>query len=163
MSKAIIVDLIIIITMICIFFLGFVFFNKLSVIVNPNEFNNSSHNHRYQFSEKALILGNINIAYEIADNLKKRNISYEIIQDMYQLELTESFDYLIALSENDLDNLMICSICKKFMGINRDIAICNLNYNKKIYEDNKIPYLPKDNLSADLVVSSLLNHYNIRG
>jgi len=149
--------------MICIFFLGFVFINKLSVIVNPRKFNNSFHDQRYQFSEKALIFGNINIIDEIAADLKKRNILSKIIQDTSQLEYTESFDYLIALSEHDLDNLMVCSICKKFMGINQDIAICNLNYNKKVYEDNKILYLLKENLTADLVVLSLLKHYSIRG
>lgn len=163
MSKTITFDLIIIISMICIFFLGFVFINKLSVIINPNEFNNAFNEQQYTFSEKALILGNINIADEIVAGLKKQNITAKIIQDMFQLEITESFDYLIALSENDLDNLMICSICKQFMGINKDISICNLAYNKKIYEDNKIPYLLKENLTADLVVSSLLNHDSIRG
>ncbi|MDF2677230.1 MAG: hypothetical protein K0Q97_1548 [Bacillota bacterium] len=162
LSKVDLVDFIIVISMICIFFSGFVFINKLSAIVNPNEFNDAaSQKPLHLISERALIIGNISIINEIVTVLKKRNISAEIIQDMYQLEITDPFDYLIAVSENDLDNLMICSICKKFMGINQDIAICNLIYNTKIYEDNQIPYLLKENLTADLIVSSLLNSYRI--
>ncbi len=148
-------DFIIIFSMIIIFLLGFVFINKLSVIINPSEFDDNEYQQKPDM-KTALIFGDIDIIDEISYILENYNISNTIINDINELVKSDSYNYLIALSASDFDNIMICSIGKKMMGIDNIIALCNISYYKKIYDDNNIKHLNLNNISASLVVSTLL-------
>jgi len=43
------------------------------------------------------------------------------------------------------------------MDINNVLAICNQQYNKKIYKENQIAYLTRDIISAIDIAHTLLN------
>lgn len=150
-------DYIIIICMIVVFFLGFFAIDKFSALIDPIEFALDDENivQSKEKSERVLVFGNLAISKDIIKLLEKRNISYAVINSTNELNEYSSYKYLIAIDELDLENLLICSFGKKMMGITEIIAICNFAYNIKIFEDNHIPYLCGDNITASQIVSSL--------
>lgn len=150
-------DYIIIISMIIVFIFGFVFIDKISVLIDPVDFNLDDINevHSNKESEMVLIYGDLAISRDIIKLLEKYSISFMIIKNADELNNLDSFKYLIAVDELDLENLVVCSLCRKMMGITEIISICNFSYNKKIFEDNHIPYLCGDNISAFQLVSTL--------
>ena len=152
-------DYIIVVLTIAVFLIGFVFIDKIYSIANPVEFNGDTF---YQFSDcssltDALIYGDSDFCTDISDVLKQYNINSEILNDINILDKSRSYKYLIAVSKSDLDNLTICAIGTKMMDINNVLAICNQQYNKKIYEENHITYLTRDILSAIDIAHTLLN------
>lgn len=150
-------DYIIIVAMIVVFLFGFIAIDKFSALIDPIEFAlddvNIVQNNKKQ--EKVLLFGNRSISKDIIKFLEKQNISYTIIKSTNELNESSSYKYLIAVDELDLENLLICSLGKKMMGITEIIAICNYANNKKIFEDNHIPYLCGDNITASQLVSTL--------
>lgn len=160
-------NVIIIIFLIMIFPLGYQFINKffdVFDVVDPIE--SCSEEKKVgsmeNNSKKALILGND--TDEFVRLLRKQDISCTVITDSnLLLDPSNSYDYLIAVSHSDLDNLMTCSIGSKRMGIKRMIALCNFSYNRKIYEDNHIPYLYGENMKATQFINKLLSTSLIRG
>jgi|GEM_PF-525186 len=150
-------DYIIIICMIVVFLLGFFAIDKFGALIDPIEFALDDENivHSKEKSESVLVFGNLSIAKDILKLLEKQNISYTTIKSINELDKYNSYKYLIAVDELDLENLFICSLGKKMMGITEIITICNFSYNKKIFEDNHIPYLCGDNITASQIVSSL--------
>ncbi len=152
-------NFIIIASIIAIFFINFYFIDEIFKIAETPAENTEDY---YQTksgnnSSTALISGDSDICYEISELLKQNNISSLILNDVDQLRYMYPYDYLIAANKSDLNNLTICSIGMKMVGINKAISICNQHYNKKIYEENNIPYLFGDNLTASDIVCKLLN------
>lgn len=150
-------DYIIIICMIVVFLLGFFVIDKFGSLIDPIEFALDDENlvHSKENLEKVLVFGNLSISKDILKLLEKQNISYTTIKSTNDIDKYFSYKYLIAVDELDLENLFICNVGKKMMGITEIIAICNFAYNKKIFEDNHIPYLCGDNITASQIVSSL--------
>lgn len=153
-------DYFIIISVIVVFFLGFIFIDKICLLIEPNDFAIEEKNVIVsdKKSDKVLLFGNHSILKDILIFLEKRNISYTIITNTNELNKSDSYKYLLAIDELDLENLVICSLGKKLMGIPEIIAICNDAYNKKIFEDNHIPYLCGENISAYQLISTLFSH-----
>ena len=150
-------NVIIIIFLIIVFPLGYQFINKFFDMIDPIE--SYSEERRAgsmeNNSKKALILGND--TDEFVRLLNKQAISCTVITDSNLLDPSNFYDYLIAVSHSDLDNLITCSIGSKRMGIKKIIALCNFSYNRKIYEDNHIPYLYGENIEATRFVTTLLS------
>lgn len=156
-------DYIIIISMIFIFLLGFVFIDKVCCIIQPaNELETKNSYNDEIKTEKALIFGKLPISLNIMELLDKYDVAYALIKDINELNISYSYNYLFAVDDNDFENLMICSICKKMMGINKIISVCNLSNNKKIFEDNHIKYLFGTDIVANQLVFSLLSTENWR-
>lgn len=149
-------DYIIAVLMIAIFLIGFVFIDKIYSIANPVELNGDTF---YQSADNnltdVLIYGDSNFCIDISDTLKQNNFNSEILYDINKLDKSCSYKFLIAVSKSDLDNLTICTIGTKMMGINKVLAICNQQYNKKIYEENHIQYLSTNCISASDVALAL--------
>lgn len=151
-------DYIIAVLMISIFFIGFVFIDKIYSIANPVEFNGEEF---YQSASDnnlidVLIYGDSDFCMEISDALKQKKLYSEVLYDINKLDKSCSYKFLIAVSKSDLDNLTICAIGTKMMGINKVLAICNQQYNKKIYEENHIQYLSANFISASDIALTLL-------
>jgi hypothetical protein len=144
--------------MIGIFFTGFYFIDKIYKIADPCKKQEiiTTNNPKTFDAENALIFGNASFAEDIAAKMASRNISCTIINDITRLDRSLSYKYLVAAGEDDLDNLMLCSIVTKTTDIKKIIAICKCSYNKRIYEDNHVPYLSGQSISAAQIVSSLL-------
>lgn len=153
-------DFIIIVSMIFIFYLGFIFIEKICVIINPIDFTADKTNAVLcaDESKKILLFGGCEISSDIAKILDKLNMSYTLITNTNDLNKFNSYKYIFAVDKLDLENLMICSLGKKMMGVTEFIAICNCAYNKKIFEDNHIPYLYGDTISASQIVKTLLSY-----
>lgn len=151
-------DYIIAVLMIAIFLIGFVFIDKIYSIANPVEFNGDT----YYLSAAdnnltdVLIYGDSDFCIDISDALKQNNLYSEILYDINKLDKSCSYKFLVAVSKSDLDNLTICAIGTKMMGINKVLAICNQQYNKKIYEENHIQYLSANCISASDIALTLL-------
>lgn len=147
----------VIISIILVFFLGFAFIDKICCIafqLNTPEAKDICDSEIK--NEKALIFGNQQISLNIVKLLEKYDIASISIHDINELNMSDSYSYLFAVDDRDFENLMICSICSKKMGIKKIISVCNYHYNKKIFEDYQIKYLLKaDEIAAQLVFSLL--------
>lgn len=150
---------IIIFAMIGVFFLGFIFIDKICSIINPNDsiFEIPGQNDMQNISRKALIFGKTEISKDLANLLRSCNIPYNVIIDAVELNKSDSYYYLFAVDNADLENLMICSIGKKMMGIKKIISLCNCSYNKKIFEDNQITFLCGDNIAAAQFIAAMIS------
>lgn len=155
-------NIIIIVAVIAVFFINLIFIDKIYKIVDPPAENIYDSNHNiYINSKDALIYGEEKLSKEVSKLLTKNNITSEILIDIEKLEKSYQYQYLFALNNKDLENLMACTIATKIMGITNIIAICNMQYNKKLYEENHILYL-NSNSSASEIVFALLSYQNKR-
>ncbi|WP_313344290.1 hypothetical protein [Sedimentibacter sp.] len=151
-------NFVIIASIIAIFFINFYFIDEIFKIAEPPAENTDNICHKsFNNAKTALISGDIDICYELSELLKQHNVSSIISNDREQLCHPYPYDYLVVVYSSDLDNLTICSIGMKMFGINNVISICNKQYNKRIYEENNIPYLFGNNLTASDIVYKLLN------
>lgn len=150
---------ILVVSMIAVFLIGFIFIDDIYKIADPIEFaEDASYQPCYDNKlTQALIYGDSDFCIDISQNLQQHNICSEILYDINQLDKSCPYKFLIAASKSDLDNLTICAIGLKMMGINKILAVCNQQYNRKIYEENHILYLSADNLLASDIALKLLN------
>lgn len=150
---------IIVVSIVIIFYLGFIFIDKICVLFDPIDFTNEKTNEGLGSNKsiKVLLFGSNRVSSDISSILDKLNIPYTLIKNTNELKSFDSYKYIFAVDKLDLENLMICSLGKKMMGATEFIAICNCSYNKKIFEDNNIPYLFGDNIQAAQIVKTLLS------
>lgn len=155
-------EAIMIITVIAIFFINFIFIDNIYKIVDktaepalaPNEKSDGS-------LREALVLGDDDTCQKIEDLLKTHNISSDIIKCIDDINKSHPYKYVLAVFNDDLENLTVCSIAVKIMGINNVVAICNKEYNQKIYDENNILTINRYASAFD-IVSILLNNQNKR-
>lgn len=153
-------EVIMILTVIAVFFINFIFIDNIYRIVDPEPIQVSNKSFDDSFKQ-ALILGNDTIGTKISDLLIKQNISSDILLDIDDIDKSYPYKYLLAVFNDDLENLTACTIAINIMGINNVIAICNKQYNQKIYDDNHIITINCYASALD-IVSLLLNHQNKR-
>ena len=152
-------DILIILSVIAISIVNYIFIDKIYSIAElqydePEKFNIPGN------EKNALLFGEASLCREIADILQKYGIPSEILSDINKLDKSCAYSYLAAVNTSDLENLTICSIGIKMMEVKRVIALCNKYYNKKIYEDNQIPYLCGSDINAAYLVHELLKFHN---
>ncbi len=80
----------------------------------------------------AIVLGGTDIAKEINELLKSDMIYVLSLAEPFLLEQKQNFHYLFALSENDVDNIVLCEIGKKLYGIEK---------NESMFMREKITYV----------------------
>lgn len=151
----------IIISAVAVFIINYKFIDVIYKIADTSA--ESSKQSNINVSEnkiEALVFGDEPISHEISDLLFQYDVSSEILCDINNLNQSKQYDYLVAVNSSDLENLTICSIGLKMMDIKFILALCNKQYNKKIYEDNQIPYLLRSNYTAHNFVYKLLNVSN---
>ncbi|WP_312701091.1 hypothetical protein [Sedimentibacter sp.] len=153
-------NFLIITSIIAIFFINLYFIDEIFKIVEPPAVNTDDGYKANLFcnTKMALISGDTDICIELSELLEQNNVSSLISNDIEQSCHTYHYDYLIAVYKSDLDNLTICSIGIKVLGVSKVISVCNQHYNKRIYEENNIPYLFGDSFTASDIVYKLLGH-----
>lgn len=155
-------DAIIILTVIAVFFINFIFIDNIYKIVDspvePVRLPNKSFDGPLK---EALILGDDEVCRKISDLLNKYNIASDIINDIDDIDKAYPYKYVLAVFNDDLENLTVCTIAVNVMGINNTLAICNKKYNQKIYDENHIITL-SSYASAFEIVSLLINNQNRR-
>lgn len=102
-----------------------------------------------------LLFGCTKLADKLILLFKSHDIDYLQIEDENQLDKTKSYSHLFAISDSDLDNLLISTIANKVMGIYEKIAVCNSSDNLNIYKQNNIRYLYEKNIDADTLFHSM--------
>ncbi|MEL7570847.1 MAG: hypothetical protein AAGU14_09855, partial [Eubacteriaceae bacterium] len=60
-------------------------------------------------------------------------------------------EYLLTLSESDIDNLTMCAIYKKVYNIKNIISICNDRKNTNMFVQEKNPYIFKEFATPELI------------
>lgn len=151
-------NFLIIISVIAVFMVNLLFIDKIYSIVDPPADNSEEANNDVPENKKdALLFGEETLCNEISDLLYKYKLSSEILLDMNDLDKSRTYNYLVSVNKSDLENLMICSIGMKMMDIKTVLSLCNKQYNKKIYEENQVPYLAGSSLTASDFVYNLLN------
>lgn len=158
-------EYILIIAMLAIFAIGYIIMDHLDKFISsPNYLPDiKGVDGTVNKSENALVLGESELLFEIVKLLKQHSITCTIIKDTNELNKSDSYKYLLAVDKNDLENLMMCLIGEKMMGIKCRIAICNCIDNLKIYADNHIPFLYGDNISAINLITTLLSSSSTTG
>ncbi|MDF2617157.1 MAG: hypothetical protein K0Q47_1813 [Sedimentibacter sp.] len=140
-------ELIIVLILIALYFAGFKFIDNIYNLASPCKKNpfSSKQDESLKLSSsndkivsEVLIYGNEDYCFEISAALKKYNLSSEMFKDLNELNMSNSYKFLIAAGNSDLDNLTICSIGTKMMEIYKAFAVCNQTYSKKLYEENNI-------------------------
>ena len=63
--------------------------------------------------------------------------------------------YIIALSESDLDNLSFCNIGKRLYQLKRTFSVCNETENKKLFAKNDIHVLDKKEIGQENIYKLL--------
>ncbi len=155
-------NLIIILAVVAVFYINLIFIDNIyKTIEHKVEPISFSDEVPLDFSKEALIYGEAALCNEISDILYKNKISSDIFYDIDKIDKSYPYKYLFAVYNDDLENLTICSIASKIMDIRNIIAICNKQYNQKIFAENHISYLLK-NSSASEIVFTLLNSQNSR-
>lgn len=96
-----------------------------------------------------LILGDSQIANSLARLLDNYRIDFLQIKDEGLLDKTKYYNHLFAVSNNDLSNMLVSIILNQMCDDCTTIAVCNLIQDRKIYEQNQIPYLLREESSAD--------------
>ncbi len=152
-------DILIILSVIAVSIVNYIFIDKIFSIAEL-KYDESEKFNTPENEEHALLFGEASQCYEIADILQEYGILSEILSDINKLDKSCTYSYLAAVNTSDLENLTICSIGMKMMEVKRVIALCNKYYNKKIYEDNQIPYLCGSDISAAYLVHELLKFHN---
>lgn len=140
-------ELIIVLMLIALYFLGFKFIDNIYGLASPcdkkpvsarqdksSKLNTSNDNETFD----VLIYGNEDYCNEISYSLKTYNISSETLNDLNAINMSNSYKFLIAAGNSDFDNLTICSIGTKMMEIDKAFAVCNQTYSRKLYEENNI-------------------------
>lgn len=152
-------NILIVISMIVVFFINLIFIDKIYSIVTPfpNNVEDMCKSKSNKELSEALIYGEGVFSMEICDLLIQHNISSKIINDLDKIDKSYSYKFLIAVDKSDLENIIICSICKKIMDVNIIIAVCNKQQNKKIYDKNHILYISENSFSASDIVNIVLN------
>jgi hypothetical protein len=151
---------IIILSVIAVFLINIVFIDEIYKIIEPPTDNFFEINqYKKQNIKNVLIYGDKAISIEIADILIRQHMTSDILTDFDNLDKSCKYNYMLAINNDDLENLTACSIASKLMDIEKIVAICNKYYNKKIYEENNIFCLMSES-SASEIVSALLNLHN---
>ncbi len=103
----------------------------------------------------ALILGETQIADCLKTLLESKQIDYLQIKDENSLDKTKSYNRLFAVSSDDLSNMLVCIIVNQFMDHCSTIAVCNQLQDRKLFEQNNIPYLLAGEISADALLQNI--------
>lgn len=147
------------IVLFALFFMGFPYFDKLHKANELKGSNMVTLNSTEEIVEyDALIYGNMKFVTEISAALNDLGISSDSVHDINKIDMSRSYNYLVAAGCSDLDNLTVCAMGIKMMDIKKVLAVCNQPHNRKIYEENLIPVIFSGDISASEIALTLLKY-----
>ncbi|MEG0775487.1 hypothetical protein [Clostridium sp.] len=110
----------------------------------------------------AIVLGETDLAKEIIVLLKKNNIPVLNLVEPFILDKELNFRYLIALSEKDVDNLVLCKIGKKLYTLDKIISLCNDRKNERMFTNEKITYFLGEQATPQMLYQFLIKEDEVR-
>lgn len=116
---------------------GYFIMNKVDIFIAKNVVNPKIDDiDKKSTSRKNLLLfGNNELVKSVIKYCSDKNIGLKFIEYYNELDFGYEYSLLLALSNNDVDNLMISAIGKKVCSIPHIVSLCNNNENLKIYDD----------------------------
>ena len=104
---------------------------------------------------RVLLFGLSETACDLAELFEGHNVDYLQIESESQLDREAVFTHLVALSDSDLDNLMVSRIGERMMRIRFQLLLCNERKNDGIFQNNGTPYFHKKERSADEILRQM--------
>lgn len=106
-------------------------------------YNNLSLNEDFSNEEKEstedeyviLIYGENDLVKGIKDYCDSKKYTYQSISDISNIKSNYKYSCLLALSNNDADNLMVGRVGLKLYSIPKIVGLCNREDNLKIYKE----------------------------
>ena len=108
----------------------------VSNAIPSNEYFSSLYIDNTEFKQKVILIYGFNeftklvIAY-----CNSKKYIYETITEFNDIDNGNKYSCLLALSNNDVDNLMIASVGRKVYGISHIITLCNSQNNLRMYNE----------------------------
>lgn len=100
------------------------------------EYLSDDHINNRELKQKViLIYGDNELTKLIKAYCNSREYIYEAITEFNNISTGNKYNCLLALSYNDVENLMISSVGLKVYGISHIIALCNSQNNLKLYSE----------------------------
>ncbi|HQQ89477.1 MAG TPA: hypothetical protein PLU82_04535 [Oscillospiraceae bacterium] len=89
-----------------------------------------------------LLFGGTDSAKEMEKILSFKKIPYLHVSKEFEIDRGLVYHYLFALSDDDLDNIMMCRIGERIFGVPEGnmVSLCNSTEHRKIFEEKGIPY-----------------------
>ena len=108
-------------------------------------------------SKVFLIYKGDNQNLEIEKILLQYNVPYEIIYDLslYKNQNNRRYGGILAISNDDFNNIMICTIAARYNEIDNAISICNDLENKKIYDKYNIKLVSINEIESEEFILSI--------
>ncbi len=138
---------------------GFRFMKKLDLFLDRQ----GTHAAEKADSERAaLLFGGTDSAAEMEHILSREKIPCRHISKESEIDRGLIYDYLFALSDDDLDNIMICRIGERILGMpkSRMVSLCNSVEHRKIFEEKGIPYQMRGTNAAAMFADSQGENHN---
>ncbi len=110
----------------------------------------------------ALVIGKNELADETVRLLKVQNIRVLLEAEPFMPGQNQEFHYIFALSDNDVDNILMCRIGKKTYNINNIIGLCNDIRNERIYKSEGIPFFYNKDITAKAIIQTILQEKEAR-
>ena len=104
-----------------------------------------------------LIYGDEEYTNHLAKMLSCKSIRYKII-DYSLIDKKEDYSgykYIITLSKEDLNNLMVCRISSRYYYLHNMYSICNDEKNEIIYDEYGIHVMRIDEICKNTFISSI--------
>jgi len=101
--------------------------------------------------KNVIVFGNSILSNETIKILIENNINAIKLIEYMPAENKPDAEYLLTLSESDIDNLTMSAIYKKVYNIRNIISICNDRKNTNMFVQEKIPYIFKEFATPELI------------
>lgn len=131
-------------------FLGpFIYFGYLMSRLDKFLENNAAAISDNSNSASAIILGRTDLAANTTKILEDNGIHVISLADPFQLIREQKLYYMLALSENDADNIAFCKLGKKLYGIDKIISLCNDKRNEYMFVSENLKYFLNKKTSVE--------------
>jgi hypothetical protein len=147
-----------IVGMIFVFIFGLYLMKRIDKFFDKKDVSPEEHKPLITDRAFALVFGSTELSDELVKILKSNAIDYEQIDDENQLYEIDNYSHLFAISDNDVDNLLICVVADRSGVEYQKIARCNSLDNQNIYHQNHIPYLSGETITAQSLYRSMFSN-----
>lgn len=95
------------------------------------------------------VYGNSKLSKKVSEYINNNGIKYDVINEDTMMRKEKNYDYIFILSDDDLDNLMMCTICRKECTVKNIIVVCNDFYNKRLFDKCLVTSFNKEFMNSD--------------
>jgi hypothetical protein len=108
----------------------------VSNVFSSNQYLSNGNTYDNESKQKViLIYGDNELARWVKSYCNSEKYIYEVIAEFNNISNGHEYSCLLALSYNDVDNLMISSVGLKVYSISHIIALCNNQNNLRMYNE----------------------------